>query len=90
MLLAAARSVADRERSSDNGVGEAGILPPLEDIPGILPPLEDIHSVSRRIAFAVGKAAMADGVCETIEDQALTDAIDQQWWAPNYRPISAI
>ncbi|AUI85875.1 NAD-dependent malic enzyme [Vibrio azureus] len=51
----------------------------------LLPPLEEIHLVSKKIAFAVAKKAMEQGVALEITDEALNDAIEQAFWQPVYR-----
>ncbi|MEX0336297.1 malic enzyme-like NAD(P)-binding protein, partial [Vibrio tubiashii] len=50
-----------------------------------LPPLEAIHSVSKKIAFAVAKKAIEQGVALEITDEALEEAIDASFWQPVYR-----
>lgn len=77
MLLAAARAVAE-----DQTVAE-------DPATGILPALDDIHDVSRRIAGAVGRAAVADGVCKPLSDEEIDALVAAQWWTPTYRPIAA-
>lgn len=51
----------------------------------LLPPLEAIHSVSKKIAFAVAKKAIEQGVALEISDDVLESAIDQHFWQPTYR-----
>ncbi len=51
----------------------------------LLPPLEEIHSVSKKIAIAVGKKAIEQGVAPAVSDEALEIAIDQHFWQPVYR-----
>ncbi|MGR5132004.1 NAD-dependent malic enzyme [Vibrio alfacsensis] len=51
----------------------------------LLPPLEEIHLVSKKIAFAVAKKAIEQGVALEITDEALNDAIEQSFWQPVYR-----
>ncbi|MDE1310776.1 NAD-dependent malic enzyme [Vibrio aestuarianus] len=51
----------------------------------LLPPLEAIHSVSKKIAFAVAKKAIEQGVALEIPDDVLESAIDQHFWQPTYR-----
>ena len=48
-------------------------------------PLEEIHTVSKKIAFAVGKKAIEQGVALEITEEALQKAIDQHFWQPVYR-----
>ncbi|GEM75555.1 NAD-dependent malic enzyme [Vibrio sagamiensis] len=51
----------------------------------LLPPLEEIHFVSKKIAFAVAKKAMEQGMALELSDEALNDAIEQAFWQPVYR-----
>ncbi|CAH8207485.1 malate dehydrogenase, NAD-requiring [Vibrio aestuarianus] len=51
----------------------------------LLPPLEAIHSVSKKIAFAVAKKAIGQGVALEISDDVLESAIEQHFWQPTYR-----
>ncbi len=51
----------------------------------LLPPLEEIHSVSKKIAIAVGKKAIEQGVAPAVSDEALEIAIEQHFWQPVYR-----
>ncbi|MFV0574304.1 MAG: NAD-dependent malic enzyme [Vibrio sp.] len=51
----------------------------------LLPPLEEIHSVSKKIAFAVAKKAIDQGVALSITDEAIEVAIDNWFWQPEYR-----
>ncbi len=51
----------------------------------MLPSLRDVQAVSKHIAFAVGMAAQRDGVAPPLSEDALQDAIEQQFWQPIYR-----
>lgn len=51
----------------------------------VLPELKDIHVVSRAIAFAVGKIAQQQGVAVKTSEEALLQAIDDNFWKPEYR-----
>lgn len=51
---------------------------------GLLPALKDIQQVSRNIAFAVAKAAQAQGVAVATSDEAIWQAIDNHYWQPQY------
>ncbi|MNP77808.1 NAD-dependent malic enzyme [compost metagenome] len=51
----------------------------------VLPELKDIHTVSRAIAFAVGKMAQQQGVAVKTSADALQQAIDENFWMPEYR-----
>ncbi|MFH0256635.1 NAD-dependent malic enzyme [Vibrio rumoiensis] len=51
----------------------------------LLPPLEEIHLVSKKIAFAVAKKAIEQGVALSITDDAIESAIENGFWQPEYR-----
>jgi len=51
----------------------------------LLPPLSEIREVSRHIAFAVYKQAIADGVALAIPEESIINALDKQFWIPEYR-----
>jgi malate dehydrogenase (oxaloacetate-decarboxylating) len=76
MLLAAARGVADQSPCEVHNPNA-----------GILPPLEDLHTVSRRIAAVVARAAVDAGVADRIDDSEIQRRIDDGWWDPAYSPI---
>ncbi|MDN3698453.1 NAD-dependent malic enzyme [Vibrio genomosp. F6] len=73
MLMESSRALATCSPLAINGTG------------ALLPPLEEIHLVSKKIAFAVAKKAIEEGVALEITDEALQLAIDQQFWQPVYR-----
>ncbi|PFG56001.1 NAD-dependent malic enzyme [Vibrio sp. ES.051] len=73
MLMESSRALATCSPLAINGHG------------ALLPPLEEIHSVSKKIAFAVGKKAIEQGVALEITDEALNVAIEQSFWQPVYR-----
>jgi len=72
MLMESSRALATCSPLAINGRG------------ALLPPLEEIHSVSKKIAFAVGKKAIEQGVALEITDEALNVAIEQSFWQPVY------
>ncbi len=51
----------------------------------MLPELKDIQGVSKVIAMEVGKAAQQPGVAVNTSDDALSKAIDDNFWQPQYR-----
>lgn len=51
----------------------------------LLPALGKIRGVSRIIAVAVAKQAMAENVAVKISDEKLTSRIDANFWMPEYR-----
>ena len=73
MLMVSSRALAECSPLAINGHG------------ALLPPLESIHSVSKKIAFAVAKQAIADGVAKEINDETLLAAIEENFWQPVYR-----
>ncbi|SON48405.1 NAD-dependent malic enzyme [Vibrio tapetis] len=73
MLMESSRALAECSPMANNDNG------------ALLPPLEEIHVVSKRIAFAVAKKAMEQGVALEITDEALSKAIEQYFWQPVYR-----
>ncbi|GGA75155.1 NAD-dependent malic enzyme [Neiella marina] len=73
MLMASSRALAECSPLARDGEGS------------LLPPLEEIQQVSRHIAFAVGQAAMADGVAVQTDDEVLRESVDYWFWQPEYR-----
>lgn len=71
MITAATLAVADAAAATD----EVALLPPVGESP----------EVSRSVAVAVARRAIADGVSTLNEDQ-VEAAIDAAFWAPEYRP----
>ncbi|WP_238084729.1 NAD-dependent malic enzyme [Pseudescherichia vulneris] len=73
MLMAASETLAEHSplRTNDNGM--------------VLPGLEQIQHVSRAIAFAVGQVAQQEGVAVKTSAEALQQAIDDNFWRPEYR-----
>ncbi|MBU3825056.1 MAG: NAD-dependent malic enzyme [Candidatus Oceanisphaera merdipullorum] len=51
----------------------------------LLPPLEDIQHVSRQIAKTVAKTAQLQGHALQMSDVALDEAIEANFWTPEYR-----
>lgn len=76
MLLAAATGVAEH---SPCRTGEATA--------GVLPPLDEVQTVSRRIAFAVARAATDEGTGDQIDNDEIHRRIDQHWWHAEYARI---
>lgn len=73
MLMAASETLAEHSplRTSDTGM--------------VLPGLDQIQRVSRAIAFAVGQVAQEEGVAVKTSAEALQQAIDDNFWRPEYR-----
>ncbi|MDD3266209.1 MAG: NAD-dependent malic enzyme [Burkholderiales bacterium] len=76
MFLVAARALADISPSK------------LDSKANLLPSLKEVRSVSRYIAFAVAKEAIAAGLTEykEISDRALNQLLDDYIWSPVYLP----
>jgi malate dehydrogenase (oxaloacetate-decarboxylating) len=51
----------------------------------LLPPLADIRHVSRKIALAVYRQAICDGVALSVADELLPSRIEKHFWVPEYR-----
>ncbi|SHF06850.1 NAD-dependent malic enzyme [Vibrio gazogenes] len=73
MLMESSRALAECSPLAINGHGS------------LLPPLEAIHSVSKKIAMAVAKKAIEQGVADAITPEALEQAIERNFWQPVYR-----
>lgn len=73
MLMVASKTLAD--------------LAPVSDDPGkgILPPLTELADISKKIAFAVGKVAQAEGYSLETSDEDLVQEIERNFWIPAYR-----
>ncbi|WP_072094060.1 NAD-dependent malic enzyme [Trabulsiella odontotermitis] len=73
MLMAASEALAEHSPLVNDGEGM------------VLPPLSEIKAVSRAIAFAVGKMAQQQGMAVKTSAEALLQAIDDNFWLPEYR-----
>ena len=73
MLMSASETLAKHSPLANTGEGL------------VLPELKDIHQVSRDIAFAVGKMAQQQGVAVKNSADALQQAINENFWLPEYR-----
>ena len=72
MFLAAARTIAE-------------LSPAKRDpLANLLPPLIEIRDVSFRVAHAVAKQAVAEGLAEAMSDDAIAAAITGIMWEPVY------
>ncbi|MFV5494824.1 NAD-dependent malic enzyme [Acinetobacter towneri] len=56
----------------------------------LLPDLNEIQQVSKFIAFRVAKAAMDAGVAPVMSDEALREAIEANFWKPEYRDYKRV
>ena len=73
MLMSASRALADCSPLATDPTGP------------VLPELSDIQQVSRRIAIEVARAARLAGVAPESSEQALAQAIEDNFWTPAYR-----
>ncbi|WP_406667228.1 NAD-dependent malic enzyme [Gallaecimonas sp. GXIMD1310] len=73
MLMASSRALAECSPLVVDGQGP------------VLPPLNDIREVSRYIALAVARQAIKDHVALDTSEEALSAAIDKNFWLPRYR-----
>lgn len=87
ILAVGARRVSDAMfMAASRALGEQA--PALKDGKGaILPPLADARAVSVRIAEAVARQAVREGLAPELGDAAISDRIAARFWTPNYRPI---
>ena len=51
----------------------------------LLPPIKDIAKLSIDIAFAVSKVAISEGLAYQYTDEQISQRIDKNFWAPEYR-----
>lgn len=79
MLVAAANAVAE-------------VAPSREDDPGapVLPPIIDVPKVSRMIAKAVAREAVAEGHAPAFSEEEIDNRVDSYWWEPIYPQIIAV
>ncbi|WP_350304519.1 NAD-dependent malic enzyme [Photorhabdus viridis] len=73
MLMAASRTLADCSPLAKEGTGP------------LLPLIDDIQEISRKIAKQVAKEAQIQGVATVTSDGALDEAIERNFWKPEYR-----
>lgn len=78
MLMITSEALADASPLANDGEG------------ALLPPLIDIASLSRKIAFAVGKVAQQQGLALETSDEVLKKAIDGHFWQPEYREYKRV
>lgn len=78
MLMAASQTLAESSPAV-NGSGT-----------DLLPPVSEIGALSKRIAFAVGKVAQAQGHALEVPDTMLSERIDSQFWQPQYRAYKRV
>ncbi|MBQ4863600.1 NAD-dependent malic enzyme [Pseudoalteromonas sp. MMG013] len=73
MLMVSSKTLAESSPLANTGKGS------------LLPALVEIEALSKRIAFAVAKAAMEEGVALEMDDDAIWAAINRNYWLPKYR-----
>jgi malate dehydrogenase (oxaloacetate-decarboxylating) len=56
----------------------------------LLPPVKDLRTVSRHVAFAVGRQAQLDGVAPEMSAEMLEERIHAFMWTPVYRPMKRV
>ncbi|UTF60564.1 NAD-dependent malic enzyme [Gilvimarinus sp. DA14] len=73
MMLAAARALASLSPLATTGEGS------------LLPNLANIREVSKAIAVAVYKQAVADGVAVPVPEELIGERVEKNFWYPRYR-----
>ncbi|WP_423186423.1 NAD-dependent malic enzyme [Alishewanella sp. d11] len=73
MLRAASETLAANSPLANTGKG------------GLLPPFTELSALSKKIAFAVAKVAMKQGLALEIDDVQLQERIENNFWRPEYR-----
>ncbi|HIP75886.1 MAG TPA: NAD-dependent malic enzyme [Psychromonas hadalis] len=73
MMMAASIALADYSPLANTGTGP------------LLPKFDDIQRISRHIAFAVAKQAIAQNFANPISDKRLKRRIEENFWLPEYR-----
>lgn len=56
----------------------------------LLPPLTEIAELSKKMAFAIVKLAQEQGLAEKMTDEMLTNAIEDNFWRPEYRQYEKV
>lgn len=73
MLRAASETLAANSPLANTGQG------------GLLPAFTELSALSKKIAFAVAKVAMQQGLALEIDDNQLQQRIENNFWKPEYR-----
>ena len=60
-----------------------------DQVDRLLPPVSELPAVSRRIAVAVGRAAIREGLAPERSEDELGARVDETFWEPRYRPYEA-
>ena len=51
----------------------------------LLPSISAIHEVSKTIAIAVAKQAIADGLAAPVSEDRIAELVERNFWLPEYR-----
>lgn len=78
MLMASSNVLAEVSPIANTGKG------------ALLPPITDIQDISKRIAFAVAKVAIAQGHALAVDDEILQQRIGKYFWTPKYREYKRV
>ena len=78
MLMATSAALANASPLAQCGQG------------ALLPPLREIASLSKKIAFDVGKVAMQQGLALEVPDEVLQERIEKNFWLPEYRTYKRV
>lgn len=73
MLMLASTTLADASPKANSGEGE------------LLPPISEIGTLSKQIAFQIGKLAQQQGLALQMPDELLQQKIERAYWTPTYR-----
>jgi malate dehydrogenase (oxaloacetate-decarboxylating) len=84
LVAAAARHVSDAMFMAAARAIAAASPARLDPEANLLPPLESIRGVSRAVAVAVAREAVASGLAEPCSDEELERAVDECVWSPAY------
>lgn len=74
MIMAAAKALAEMSPAKQNKTGN------------LLPPLAKAREVSRAVAHALGKQAIAEGLSQIANATELAQELDANIWEPVYEP----
>lgn len=78
MLRVASETLAEASPLANTGSG------------GLLPPLTQLAQLSRKIAYAVAKIAMQQGLALEMDDDSLQRKIEANFWKPEYRQYKRV
>lgn len=78
MFLVAARALADFSPALINTAD------------GLFPSPTQIHTISKKLAFLIGKEAIKEGIADIISDEELLLRIQESFWTPEYLNIVSV